>query len=209
MILLWCWLIVKHSRVSSNVPYQEQVPNFYWIQELRLIVSLTNSASLWRSESLPGQMIFLLLEYLARQKRSSAQPKSILAFSHINPVYVYMVIPIVSDHDAILGETWHASAQANAQYDTDGMKFVRIYKGRTVRKLIQTAREPMEGVSSKEPLISHVQYNKARKKLGFFIAHVKFAPEHQGEMSPSEKHNLPSLSSDHNSKIDPKPLTSS
>ncbi len=118
----------------------------------------------------------------------------------------FMVIPMVTDYDAILGETWHASAKATTQYDSDGMKFVRIYKGRTMRKLIQTAREPMEGVSSKEPLMSHVQFNKARRKLGFFIAHVKFAPEHQGEMSPSERHNLPSLSSDHSSKVDPKTL---
>ena len=118
----------------------------------------------------------------------------------------FMVIPMVTDYDAILGEPWHASAKATTQYDTDGMKFVRIYKGRTVRKIIQTTHEPMEGVSSKEPLMSHVQFNKARKKLGFFIAHVKFAPEHQGEMSPSEELNQPSLSSDHKSKVDPKPL---
>ena len=118
----------------------------------------------------------------------------------------FLVVPMVPDYDAILGEPWHASTKAIIQYETAGVKCVKIYKGRTVRKIIQTAAEPMEGVSSKEPLMSHVQFNRARRKHGYFIAHIKIAPENQGGTSPTENQTQPSLSSDHNSKVDSKSL---
>ena len=75
-----------------------------------------------------------------------------------------------------------------------------------MRRLVQQAKEPVIKPPQQGPLLSHVQFNRARTKHGFFVAHVKFAPEKGGEQPSDQTPKQPSLASEHQTKADPKQL---
>ena len=79
----------------------------------------------------------------------------------------FLVIPMARDCDAILGEPWHAATKAVSVYGSAGLQTVRLYKGRSMRKLVQSninpASQDKASTNSKVPL-SHLQFAKAAEK---------------------------------------------
>ena len=55
----------------------------------------------------------------------------------------FLVISMAPDCDAILGEPWHTATKAVATYGPQGLSTVRLYKGRSMRKLVQSSAEPI------------------------------------------------------------------
>lgn len=98
-----------------------------------------------------------------------------------------LVIPMALDCDAILGEPWHASIKAVTQWGTTGLQCVRVYKGRTMRKLVQQTSPPMnwEPRPPQTALLSHLQFGKATRHNKYFVAYVKCADEPGGKPAPS------------------------
>ena len=96
----------------------------------------------------------------------------------------FLVIPMAADCDAILGEPWHAATKAVYAYGPAGLETVRLYKGRTMRKIVQHSQEPMDWENPaqvKSIQLSHLQFAKAAKKTGeWFVAFVKPAKEQAG-----------------------------
>ena len=127
-----------------------------------------------------------------------------------------LVIPMVPDCDAILGEPWHRSTKAVKQYGPAGLGTVRLYKGRTMRKLIQhvnVAQQANSPRAKKAGLLSYTQFRRVRKLRPYFVAHVQTAPQKGGEKAtsdqkPSEQLSVeqPSLASDHNTTVNQKKL---
>ena len=118
-----------------------------------------------------------------------------------------LVIPMAADCDVILGEPWHRTVKAVKQYDSDGLTIVRVYKGRTMRKIVQ--QPSCKNIKQSKPaslLLSHAQFNRARRKDGFFVAHINLSPGKPGGDEQNTKQNTPSLASDHNSKMCPEKL---
>ena len=110
------------------------------------------------------------------------------------------VIKMATDCDAILGEPWHSATKAVYQYNTEGLQTVRLYKGRTARKLTQT--RSWEQSHQPRILLSSVQFARAARRQGdHFVAYVQTAPEEGGRTS------TPSVTSkqDHSAKGQHKP----
>ena len=86
-----------------------------------------------------------------------------------------LVIPMAANVDAILGEPWHTATKAVCQYSPEGLQSVRLYKGRNMRKLVQTTGVPERRETSKpeHKLLSHLQVKRASNKLKFFVAYVR------------------------------------
>ena len=121
-----------------------------------------------------------------------------------------LVVPMVPDCDAILGEPWHTTVKAINQYGPNGLETVRVYKGRTLRKLIQTSVSPAPACTEPKPkpkkLLSYAQFNRAKQQCNYFVAHIKSAPKPTGEKTTENKPeklkpNPPSLSSNHETKV--------
>ena len=124
-----------------------------------------------------------------------------------------LVIPMAPDSDVILGEPWHRTVRAVKQYDADGLSIVRIHKGRTMRKIVRHPKQnPIRFQTNL--LLSHAQFNRARNKNGFFVAHINLVPGKPGgddeqntqQNTQNTEQNTPSLASDHNSKMCPEKL---
>ncbi len=116
-----------------------------------------------------------------------------------------LVIPMAPDCDAILGEPWHVTVKAVKTYGPSGLETVRIYKGRTLRKLVQKpVQAPVPDAPKPNKLLTHAQFKRARKKYTFFVAHVKHAPIEPGEKeteTQSKNQKQPSLASEHGTKV--------
>ena len=121
----------------------------------------------------------------------------------------FLAIPMAPDCDAILGEHWHAATKAVTTYSPAGLQTVRLYKGRTMRKITQTSAQPVEREKPSQPnniRLSHLQFAKAAKKSGqWFVAFVKHADDKPGggEAQPADQ---PSLAKDGQTLVDSKPL---
>ena len=120
----------------------------------------------------------------------------------------FLVIPL-ANCDAILGEPWHTSVRAVTVYGPQGLDHVRLYKGRSMRKITQPqphVKLPSDKLR-KPPdkrtvnLLSHLQFTKARRTCGAFIAVVKPAAE-----LGVETKQKPSLAQDNQTLVDPENL---
>ena len=76
----------------------------------------------------------------------------------------FLVISMATDCDAILGEPWIIATKAVMTYGPTGLTNVRLYKGRTVRKIVQY---PAESIAWANPLglLNHRRFHKAALSL--------------------------------------------
>ena len=94
----------------------------------------------------------------------------------------FLVIPMAPDCDAILGEPWHTSTRAVSTYGPMGLTNVKLYKGRSVRKLTQHPAESRAWESS-PGLLNHLQFAKAAEHNAVFVAYVNIASGQPGDES--------------------------
>ena len=92
----------------------------------------------------------------------------------------FMVIPMATDCDAILGEPWHTATKAVMTYGPLGLETVRLYKGRTMRKILQYPQESTAW-ASKPGLLNHLQFAKASEHNSVFVAYVNLTKDRRGE----------------------------
>ncbi len=97
----------------------------------------------------------------------------------------FLEVPLSADCDAILGEPWHSAVKATMIYGTNGLDSVRLYKGRTIRKIKRDPPTPMdidqqEQKPVKPAIINQMQFKRASKTNFCFTVRVMSASEKRG-----------------------------
>ena len=126
----------------------------------------------------------------------------------------FLVVPMAPDIDAIVGEPWFKSSKAVLQYGKSGLEQVRVFKGKTLRKLVQPTTSPMDidkqPLKIKNKLISHAQFTRATKTCQYFVARVSLAPKKgedktdktETDKTETKTEKQPSLASEQKTKVD-------